>query len=65
MNYRFPEGFTWGTATASYQVEGAIHEGGRTPSIWIRFAPGLTLYSMGLPVKTHVISTIAIHKTSV
>lgn len=37
MNYRFPEGFTWGTATASYQVEGAIHEGGRTPSIWDTF----------------------------
>lgn len=32
--YRFPEGFEWGAATASYQVEGAANEGGRAPSIW-------------------------------
>ncbi len=35
---RFPLGFAWGTATASYQIEGAIREGGRTPSIWDTFA---------------------------
>lgn len=34
MTFTFPKDFTWGTATASYQVEGAIHEGGRTASIW-------------------------------
>jgi beta-glucosidase len=41
----FPEGFLWGTATAAYQVEGAVREGGRTPSIWDTFshAPGRTL----------------------
>ncbi|MBW3091846.1 beta-glucosidase [Bifidobacterium sp. 82T10] len=37
MTIAFPQGFTWGTATASYQVEGAIHEDGRTPSIWDTF----------------------------
>jgi beta-glucosidase len=34
----FPEGFRWGSATASYQVEGAVAEGGRTPSIWDTFS---------------------------
>ena len=38
----FPADFVWGTATASYQVEGAVAEDGRTPSIWDTFvrAPG-------------------------
>ncbi len=34
----FPSGFLWGAATASYQIEGAAHEDGRSPSIWDRFA---------------------------
>ena len=34
----FPPGFVFGSATASYQVEGAAHEGGRTSSIWDTFA---------------------------
>lgn len=33
----FPEDFVWGTATASYQVEGATREGGRSESIWDTF----------------------------
>ena len=32
------EPFFWGTATASYQIEGAAAEGGRAPSIWDVFA---------------------------
>ena len=35
---RFPAGFLWGAATAAYQIEGAVTEGGRTPSIWDTFA---------------------------
>jgi len=35
---QFPPDFTWGTATASYQVEGAAHEDGRKDSIWDDFA---------------------------
>jgi beta-glucosidase len=34
----FPPGFIWGTATASYQVEGAVKEDGRGPSIWDTFS---------------------------
>ena len=35
---RFPAGFVWGTATAAYQIEGAVAADGRTPSIWDVFA---------------------------
>ncbi|MDP9798089.1 beta-glucosidase [Catenuloplanes nepalensis] len=34
----FPEGFLWGAATASYQIEGAAREDGRGPSIWDTFS---------------------------
>jgi beta-glucosidase len=34
----FPENFMWGTATASYQVEGAVGEDGRGTSIWDTFS---------------------------
>lgn len=34
----FPDGFVWGTATASYQIEGGAKADGRGPSIWDTFA---------------------------
>ena len=34
---RFPDDFTWGTATASYQIEGTVTEDGRGTSIWDSF----------------------------
>ncbi len=34
---QFGDGFLFGTATASYQIEGAVKEGGRGPSIWDTF----------------------------
>lgn len=34
----FPEGFLWGSATAAYQVEGAVKEDGRKPTIWDTFS---------------------------
>ena len=32
-----PDGFVFGASTASYQVEGAVDEDGRGPSVWDRF----------------------------
>lgn len=34
----FPADFRWGCSTSSYQIEGAVNEGGRAESIWDRFA---------------------------
>src|SRR5579885_1838951 len=40
----FPPDFLWGAATSAYQIEGAVHEDGRAPSVWDYFAatPGAT-----------------------
>lgn len=42
---RFPEGFIWGAATASYQIEGSPLADGAGMSIWHRFShtPGTTV----------------------
>ncbi len=34
----FPPDFVWGTATAAYQIEGAVLEDGRGESVWDRFS---------------------------
>ena len=42
---KFPKDFVWGTATSSYQIEGAAKIGGKGPSIWDAFCQ--------IPGKTH------------
>lgn len=38
MTTLLPKDFLWGCATSSYQVEGAVKEDGRGPSIWDTFS---------------------------
>ena len=37
-NKTFPRDFKWGTATSSYQIEGAPTAGGKGPSVWDSFS---------------------------
>jgi beta-glucosidase len=41
---KFPANFVWGCSTAAYQIEGAVNEDGRKPSVWDTFShtPGKT-----------------------
>ncbi len=34
---KFPENFTWDTATSAFQIEGASQEAGKGPSVWDNF----------------------------
>ena len=38
INNKFPKDFFWGTATSSYQIEGAADLDGKGPSVWDTFS---------------------------
>ena len=38
MATSFPDGFLWGATGSAYQIEGAVKEDGRGPSIWDTFS---------------------------
>ncbi|MDN6671623.1 MAG: GH1 family beta-glucosidase [Staphylococcus equorum] len=44
MSKAFPSDFLWGSATASYQVEGAVYQGGKGETSWDKYykLPGKT-----------------------
>jgi beta-glucosidase len=37
-SYQFPNNFMWGVATSALQIEGAVNEDGRQPSVWDTFS---------------------------
>ena len=61
---RIPSDFLLGAATAAYQIEGAAHEDGRTPSIWDTFShtPGRT--GTATPATSQPTTTTATNPTS-
>ncbi|WP_221760707.1 family 1 glycosylhydrolase [Bacillus salinus] len=54
----FSKEFIFGTATSAFQIEGAINENGRPPSIWVTFSltPGKIL--MGIRESMYTITSI-------
>ncbi|ESZ93546.1 glycoside hydrolase family 1 protein [Sclerotinia borealis F-4128] len=48
-SWKFPSGFWWGVASAAYQIEGAVADEGRGPSVWDVFthnaAAKITLFN--------------------
>lgn len=65
MSKSFPKGFVWGTASASFQVEGGLTLGDRGPSIWDSCESHLLDHSSLLPgvdALNHIDEDIALLK---
>ncbi|KAF2672260.1 glycoside hydrolase [Microthyrium microscopicum] len=45
-SWRFPSSFWWGVASAAYQVEGAVKDEGRGPSVWDVLTHRVTGYTV-------------------
>lgn len=45
-SWSFPKDFWWGVASASYQVEGAVKDEGRSPSVWDGLLHNVVDYSL-------------------
>lgn len=60
----FPPSFTFGSATASYQIEGAATEDGRTPRSGTRSARRRAGSGMATPAMSPATTTTASMKTS-
>ncbi|KAK8250754.1 glycoside hydrolase superfamily [Phyllosticta capitalensis] len=45
-SWKFPKDFWWGVSTASYQVEGAVKDEGRGPSLWDALLHNVVDYSL-------------------
>lgn len=45
-SWKFPRDFWWGVASASYQVEGAVKDEGRAPSVWDALLHNVVDYSL-------------------
>ncbi|KAL6341213.1 hypothetical protein AAG906_032330 [Vitis piasezkii] len=54
----FPEGFIFGTASASYQYEGAAYEDGRGPSIWDTYTHKYPGYLISLQNQPYMMSSL-------
>lgn len=46
-SWKFPSDFIWGVCSAAYQIEGAVKDEGRGPSVWDVFTNRVTNFVFG------------------